>query len=60
MSGLKRIWQEGSQQGKGRGIHLPTFEVFWNQQEYIEFDHPHMFCTISLFVKIMTWSRWAL
>ncbi|ESP72680.1 trimethylamine N-oxide reductase I catalytic subunit [Salmonella enterica subsp. enterica serovar Saintpaul str. S-70] len=43
MGWLKRIWQEGSQQGKGRGIHLPTFEVFWNQQEYIEFDHPQMF-----------------
>ncbi len=43
MGWLKRIWQEGSQQGKGRGIHLPIFEVFWNQQEYIEFDHPQMF-----------------
>lgn len=43
MGWLKRIWQEGSQQGKGRGVHLPAFDVFWNQQEYVEFEHPQMF-----------------
>lgn len=59
MGWLKRIWQEGSQQGKGRGIHLPTFEVFWNQQEYIEFDHPQMFVRHQAFREDPDWSRWA-
>ena len=43
MGWLKRIWQEGVQQGKGRGVHLPAFDDFWNNKEYVEFDHPQMF-----------------
>lgn len=39
MGWLKRIWQEGVQQGKGRGVHLPAFDYFWNNKEYVEFDH---------------------
>ncbi len=43
MGWLKHIWQEGVQQGKGRGVHLPAFDDFWNNKEYVEFDHPQMF-----------------
>ena len=27
----------------GRGVHLPAFDDFWNNKEYVEFDHPQMF-----------------
>ncbi|EPC5194699.1 trimethylamine-N-oxide reductase TorA [Edwardsiella piscicida] len=43
MGWIKRIYQEGAQQGKGRGIHLPTFDAFWNGSGYIEFDDPQLF-----------------
>lgn len=43
MGWIKRIWQEGAAQGKGRGIQLPEFESFWNGSGYIEFEHPQLF-----------------
>ncbi len=52
MGWLKRIWQEGVQQGKGRGVHLPAFDDFWNNKEYVEFDHPQMFVRHQAFREI--------
>ncbi|AKH90247.1 Trimethylamine-N-oxide reductase 1 precursor [Edwardsiella tarda] len=43
MGWIKRIYQEGAQQGKGRGIHLPPFDTFWNESGYVEFGDPQMF-----------------
>jgi trimethylamine-N-oxide reductase (cytochrome c) len=40
---LKRIYKDGMQQGKGRGIALPAFDLFWQGDGYIEFDQPEMF-----------------
>ncbi|XPE64204.1 hypothetical protein ACNKHU_06090 [Shigella flexneri] len=52
MGWLKRIWQEGVQQGKGRGVHLPAFDDFWNNKEYVKCDHPQMFVRHQASAKI--------
>ena len=43
MGWLKHIYKAGQQQGKGRGIHMPDFETFWNGSGYIEFSDPQLF-----------------
>ncbi|WP_395755986.1 trimethylamine-N-oxide reductase TorA [Edwardsiella ictaluri] len=43
MGWIKRIYQEGARQGKGREIHLPTFDTFWSGSGYIEFGDPQLF-----------------
>lgn len=43
MGWLKKIYQDGAKQGKGRGIHLPAFDAFWNDSGYVEFDEPKLF-----------------
>jgi len=43
MGWLKRIYQDGVKQGKGRGLHLPSFDAFWNDSGYIEFDDAKLF-----------------
>lgn len=43
MGWLKRIYQDGVKQGKGRGLHLPAFDAFWNGNAYHEFADAKMF-----------------
>ncbi|AKJ43137.1 trimethylamine-N-oxide reductase TorA [Pragia fontium] len=38
MGWLKRIYQDGVQQGKGKSIPMPDFNTFWNEKEYLEFE----------------------
>ncbi len=43
MGWIKRIYQDGARQGKGRGVALPAFDEFWDGDGYVEFHHPEMF-----------------
>lgn len=43
MGWIKRIYQDGARQGKGRGVTLPAFDEFWDGDGYVEFHHPEMF-----------------
>ncbi|WP_159566682.1 trimethylamine-N-oxide reductase TorA [Budvicia diplopodorum] len=38
MGWIKRIYQEGVQQGKTKSITLPDFDTFWKEKEYVEFQ----------------------
>ncbi len=38
MGWIKRIYQEGVQQGKTKSIAMPDFDTFWKEKEYVEFQ----------------------